>query len=460
MRHLEAEGTSLPLFLHEVFVKTEDDGDRQKNTCTTSDGTHEIGDDGQGTDAHTSEGGGSRDVSVQDMDQSGVTVSLHDHLVVTELLGNIASGRSRNLDPGLTEKSAGSQDEGQVEDGVERIVNNLRKGGRRRNVVSDSSNRDLLSHGSFDILPLSEKADQDIGRSTVVQKLGDEVQVRHKGSLKDDRHVRSVEKLDGVVSLLSTVLLVLDRKIDTPSLEVDDNDEDQDSRQKVGQVRKILTVESLLEGLDLVGTSDEKVEKSNDSSFELGTSTSVDGGRTEGLPDDGFADVGGDEDGDTRSKTVSLLQEFVESKNNQSGAEKLEDDQNGITGTDGSKISVHSTGNVSNGFTKSDKKTEKLLGTREQGTIFLDVVVDLDNSGTSQKLHNQTRCDNGTDTKFHKSTTVRSKDNTHPVERITGLGGLDTIDRDLAANQENEKNDRSPKELFTERNLKSKIDAP
>ena len=383
-------------------------------------------------------------------------MSLHDHLVVTELLGNIASGRSRNLDPGLTEKSAGSQDEGQVEDGVERIVNNLRKGGRRRNVVSDSSNRDFLSHGSFDILPLSEKTDQDVGRGTVVQKLGDEVQVRHKGSLKDDRHVRCVEKLDGVVSLLSTVLLVLDRKIDTPSLEVDDNDEDQDSCQKVGQVRKVLTVESLLEGLDLIGTSDEKVEKSNDGSFELGTSTSVDSGRTEGLPDDSFTDVGGDEDGDTRSKTVSLLQEFVESKNNQSGAEKLEDDQNGITGTDGSKISVHSTGNVSDGFTKSDKKTEKLLGTREQGTIFLDIVVDLDNSGTSQKLHNQTRCDNGTDTKFHKSTTVRSKDNTHPVERITGLGGLDTIDRDLAANQENEKNDRSPKELFTERNLKDR----
>lgn len=453
VRNLEAKGTSLPLFLHEVFVKTEDDGDRQKNTGSTSDGTHEIGDDGQGTDAHTSECSGGRDVSVQDMDQSGVTVSLHDHLVVSKLLGNITSRRSRDLNPCLTEKSTGSQDEGQVEDGVERIVNDLRKRSRRRNVVSDSSNRDLLSHGSFDILPLSEKTDQDVGRGTVVQKLGDEVQVGNKSRLKDDRHVGCVEKLDGVVSLLSTVLLVLDRKIDTPSLEVDDNDEDQNSSQKVGQVRKILTVESLFKSLDLVRTGDEKVEESNDSSFELGTSTSVDGGRTEGLPDDGFTNVGGDEDGDTRSKTVSLLQELVEGKNNQSGAEKLEDDQNGITGTDRSKISVHSTGNVSNGFTESDKQTKELLGTRKQGTIFLDVVVDLNDSGTGQKLHNQTRCNNGTDTKFHKSTTVRSKDDTHPVERITGLGRLDTIDRNLAANQENEKNDRSPKELFTEGNL-------
>jgi len=451
--NLKAKGTSLSLFLHEVFVKAEDDGDRQKDTCTTSDGTHEIGNDGQGTNAHTSKGSGSRDVSVQDMDQGGITVSLHDHLVVTELLGNITSRRSRNLNPGLTEKSTGSQDEGQVEDGVERIVDDFRKGSRRGNVVSNSSDRDLLSHGSLDILPLSEKTNQDIGRGTVVQKLGDKVQVGNKGGLKDDRHVRGVEKLDRVVSLLSTVLLVLDRKIDTPSLEVNDNDEDQNGSQKVGQVRKILTVESLFKGLDLVGTSDEKVEEGNDGSFEFGTTSSVDGGGTESLPDDSFTNVGGDENGDTRSKTVSLLQELVESKNNQSRAEELEDDQNGITGTDGAKISVHSTGNISDSFTKSDKKTEKFLGTREQGTIFLDVVVDLDDSGTGQKLHNQTRSDNGTNTKFHKGTTVGSHDDTHPVERITGLGRLDTIERDLAANQENEKDNGSPKKLLAEGNL-------
>ena len=104
-------------------------------------------------------------------------MSLHDHLVVTELLGNITSRGSRNLNPGLTEESTGSQNEGKVEDGMERIVNDFRKGSRRRNVVGDSSDGDLLSHGSFDILPLSEKTNQDIGRGTVVQKLGDKVQV-------------------------------------------------------------------------------------------------------------------------------------------------------------------------------------------------------------------------------------------------------------------------------------------
>jgi len=44
--NLEAKGTSLPLFFHEVFVQREDDGNRQKNTCSTSDGAHKIGNDG------------------------------------------------------------------------------------------------------------------------------------------------------------------------------------------------------------------------------------------------------------------------------------------------------------------------------------------------------------------------------------------------------------------------------
>jgi len=163
-------------------------------------------------------------------------MSLHDHLVISKLLGYITRRRSRHLDPGLTEKSTGSQDKSQVEHGVERIVHNFRKRSRRGNVVRNSSNRNLLSHSSFNILPLSEKTDQDIGRSTVVQKLGDKIQVGNKGRLEDDRHVRRVEELDGVVSLLTTVLLVLDRKIDTPSLEVDDNNKNQDGCHEIGQV--------------------------------------------------------------------------------------------------------------------------------------------------------------------------------------------------------------------------------
>jgi hypothetical protein len=69
-------------------------------------------------------------------------------------------------------------------------------------------------------------------------------------------------------------------------------------------------------------------------------------------------------------------------------------------------------------------------------------------------LHHQSRGDNWTDTKFHQSTTVGSKNDTHPVERITGLGRLNTVNRNLTAHQENEKDNRGPKKLFTEGDLR------
>lgn len=43
-----------------------------------------------------------------------------------------------------------------------------------------------------------------------MQQLAEEVKVRHERGLEDDGHVRRVEQLDRVGSLLSAVLLVLD----------------------------------------------------------------------------------------------------------------------------------------------------------------------------------------------------------------------------------------------------------
>lgn len=206
--------------------------------------------------------------------------------------------------------------------------------------------------------------------------------------MKDDRHVGGVEELDRVVSLLATVLLVLDRKIDTPSLEVDDNDKDQNGSHKIGQVGKILTVKRLTKSANLVVTGDEKMEKRNDGTLKLSTATGVDSGRTEGLPDNGFANVGGNEERNTRSKSISLLKELIESKDNKTSAEELGNDQNGISGTDRTKVTVHSTNNVSNSFTSRNQNTEELLGTREQSAIFLNIVVDLNDTRTGEKLHN------------------------------------------------------------------------
>ena len=54
------------------------------------------------------------------------------------------------------------------------------------------------------------------------------------------------------------------------------------------------------------------------------TSASVDSSGTEGLPDNGLTDVGGDEQGDTRAQTISLLQQLIQQQYNQTGNEQLD----------------------------------------------------------------------------------------------------------------------------------------
>lgn len=53
------------------------------------------------------------------------------------------------------------------------------------------------------------------------------------------------------------------------------------------------------------------------------TSASVDGGGAKGLPDDGLTDVGGDEQRDTRTQTITLLQQLIQQQHNQTCHKKL-----------------------------------------------------------------------------------------------------------------------------------------
>ena len=451
-KKLEAKGlTSLHLLLLEGLVELVDDGDTEKDTGSGTDGAEEIGNDGEGTDAHTTEGGGGGDVPVEDVDDGGITVALHDHLGIAELLGNIAGGGTGHLDPGLGEEGAGGEDENEVEDGVEGVVDDLSQRGGRADVVRDATDGDHLT--TLIVLPLAEKTNEDVGGGTVVQELGDEVQVGNQSSLEDDGHVGGVEQLNGVGSGLSTVLLVLDGEVDTPSLEVDNDGEDEDGSEQVGKVGEILAVDGLLEGADLVIAGDEKVEESDDGSLEFGTAAGVDGGGTEGLPNNVLADVGGNEKTDTTSEAVSLLKELIEGEDDETGTEELGDDDEGVAGTNGAEVTVHTTDDVGNGLTDRDEDTKELLGTLEEGAVLLDVVVHLNDARTGQKLHNQTGCDNGTDSELHEGAAVRGQDDAHPVEWVRGLGALDTVDRDLAAHQEDEQRDGRPQDLLAERDL-------
>ena len=53
------------------------------------------------------------------------------------------------------------------------------------------------------LLPLSKETDEEVTFELLVEDLGEEVQVRHKGSLQDDGDVRSVEQLDWIWLLIT-----------------------------------------------------------------------------------------------------------------------------------------------------------------------------------------------------------------------------------------------------------------
>ena len=83
------------------------------------------------------------------------------------------------------------------------------------------------------------------------------------------------------------------------NLEVDNDEEDSNSGHQVHQVGQVLPVEGLPETPHLVGPGSQQVEQSNDRSLKLGTLSSVDSGRREGLPHNRLTDVRSDEQRNT-----------------------------------------------------------------------------------------------------------------------------------------------------------------
>lgn len=74
--------------------------------------------------------------------------------------------------------------------------------------------------------------------------------------------------------------------------------------------------------------------------------TCVDSSWAEGLPDNGFTDVRGDEQRDTRSETVTFLEKFVEQQHDQTRDKQLDDDEQAHPRSDLARVSVHSCSNT------------------------------------------------------------------------------------------------------------------
>ena len=61
------------------------------------------------------------------------------------------------------------------------------------------------------------------------------------------------------------------------------------------------------------------MERGNNGTFELGSTTGVHGGRGKCLPNNGLADIGGNKKRNPRAETIALLQQFVKDDDQSSG---------------------------------------------------------------------------------------------------------------------------------------------
>ena len=378
-------------------------------------------------------------------------VALDEEFVLNQHLRNVFGCLARNLDPSLGEESAGGKDEAEVEDGVERVAGDVSEVGGWRHVVGKTGDWLGGALATASVLPDAKKADHEVSAVAVVEQLREEVQVGHQGRLQDDGDVGGVEQLDGVRANAAAVAVGHELKLDLETLEVNDHNENEHGGQKVGEVRQVGAAPGLEEGAGLVRVVDEEVEERDDGALEFGALAGVDRGGAEGLPHDVLANVRGDEERDAVVDTIALLQEFVEDDDDDTGEEKLQDDEESVAHAELVDRAVHARDDVSDGLTDGDEDTEQLLGAVEQGLVVLCAQVDFNDLGSSKELHHQAGRDDGADTELHEGAAVGGKDDAHPVEGVGVLGVLDAVQRDLAADQEDEEGDHSPQHFVAER---------
>lgn len=207
-------------------------------------------------------------------------------------------------------------------------------------------------------LPNAEQLDEDVIGKAAKEHLREDEDVGSEGRLQHDRHIGGIEEFDGIGSTLPTEPVGLDRDLDTEALKVNDSGENDDGGDEVHDVGKTTTPESLTKCPTLVVPSEEEVEEGNESALEFWSTASVDGRRRERLPDDGLANVGGDEEGDTGTESVTLLEKFVEENDNESGDDELDDQQKADTGAEVTWLAIKAGKDVDGRLTKSDDQRE------------------------------------------------------------------------------------------------------
>lgn len=219
-------------------------------------------------------------------------------------------------------------------------------------------NSGVKRHRKITHLPNAEQLNKNIVRKTAEEHLREDEDVGGQGGLQHNRHVGGVEELDGVGSTLAAESVGLNRDLDAETLEVDDGGENNGGGNEVHDIGKASTPESLAKSATLVVPGEEEVEEGNKRTLEFWSTTSIDGGGGECLPYDGLANIGSNEERDTRTKAITLLEKFIEENDDESGDDKLDDQQKADTSAEVTWPTIKAAKDVNGSLTKRDNQRE------------------------------------------------------------------------------------------------------
>jgi len=256
-----------------------------------------------------------------------LTIATDGKSLCLKILRDIDGGRSGNGKPRIREEGTGDENEGNVSNSVDRVANDLFERARGAHVVDEPADWDV-SAGRGD-LPAAEEVRHEVGTHARPRHLTDHEHVGHQRALQDDWNVGGVEKLDGVSRVVHSFSHpgVLDWKVNSESLEVNNNTENDEGGEKICYVCKLNAVERLLEGGDLVRSSNEEGEKRDQCAFILRSRRGLDGSEGKRLPEDVFTDIARDEERNRASESVSFRQKVVQHEHHHSANEELENDK-------------------------------------------------------------------------------------------------------------------------------------
>lgn len=142
------------------------------------------------------------------------------------------------------------------------------------------------------------------------------------------------------------------------------------------------------------------------SALKLWATTGVDGGRGSNAPHDVLADVGRDEERDTRAQTIALLEELVEKNDNKSSSQELDNEKNADTGAEICWGPVETSEHVDTRLAEGQDDGEELLGGLVEFAVRLEIEVDIDEVGAGKELEDHAGGYNGCDSQLHQCTTI------------------------------------------------------